>query len=242
MKPDWGEDLDRYIDDVMPGDERARFEARIAGESVLARRLEHELDLERRIDRGLRRAFAPPDALARSSLGATPDKSAGVRRSWWLAAAAAILVGLFLVWWSTKPDHRRSLAPDGRTWGQAYASAVEHRSAPSISACTSIEDLARVCTQRYGSPLRLPAGPVLAATTILDEPAFAPWTALLINSEPRPILVLIGPRGALPDPVFDPADGLIVRRREIGPLSVLEITPFPEARLLPHFSLSSNDR
>ena len=75
--------LDDYLDGSLPPEERARFEAELSRRPDLAR----ELELQARIDAGLKRVLARP--------GREAETAAAPHRwfRWYAAAAAIVLVG-----------------------------------------------------------------------------------------------------------------------------------------------------
>ncbi len=185
------------------------------------------------IDDVLRRAFTPPatDALAHL-LPAAP------RRLPWpkimgfaVVAAAILLVALFLV------GRERGQANDSAAlpamFVAAYHDAVT-RGFGTSNCCDGDCDLQARCKRLFATALRLEdSDGVELCGAYCGLPAGGA-AAMLARAGEEPLCVFVLPRARAGDVRTGVYDGLRIHRREVGTLSVFEVSRLADPRVLPH--------
>lgn len=203
--------------------------------------------IDQHIDAALRRTHAPGTGLASviAEVAAAARRPAprvlhGTRR-----AAAAVLVvalGLFVLWLVRGQGEtaRRALAVSER-WHSTFTDAVAN-SYPAPGVCAPLPDLAGHCTERFDCPLRLAPADSLELCGFYcgsfcsvgrDEPAVL---LLRANGEPVCVFVTLLARDPRPDLAALAERRLLVRRREVPPLVLYQLTRAEVPTLLERFS------
>ncbi len=188
---------------------------------------------DRQIDDVLRRAFAPPatDALARH-LPAAPRRLPWQRIMGLAVATAAILmVALFLV------ARERGKATDPMAlpamFVAAYHDAVT-RGFGTSNCCDGDCDLQARCRRLFATALRLEdSDGVELCGAYCGLPAGGA-AAMLARAGEEPLCVFVLPRARAGDVRTGVYDGLRIHRREVGTLSVFEVSRLADPRVLPH--------
>ncbi len=249
--PNWGNMLESYLDGELRGADLAAFESELANDPDLRAAVE----LNHRIGRSLRRAFAPPAAIeipapettaalnlppaAHAAEIATTARPKNVLRQFALYAAAAIVaivgaVGLN-IWSENRTPDPVDTSPDA-----TYARIVQAGFTPQWK-CENDEEFQKAVADRLGQPLVLASGlpgvDVLGWAYSGNGYDSAPLTGrvmiLLTNAQGKEVLVFIDQKkndtNAL---TVRHKSGLHLFRREICDLVAYEVTPLPESRIV----------
>lgn len=210
----------------------------------------HDSEVDARIDDTLRRHFAPdPLALAEASDKVTTMARARLRpfalRP--AAAAAALLVlalGIGVLWLvRSRPTTDAKAVAIAQRWHSTFEDAVAS-GFPSPGCCLPVLDLAGHCSSMFSCSLRLAP----AADTELcgfycgafsGKPGDDPMV-LLMRSEGQPVCVFVTllQRDPRPDLGRLADQRLIVRRHELPPLVLYELTRSQNASVLPRFAVT----
>lgn len=218
--------LERYLDGDMPAQEREGFESVLASRPELRRQVE----LQQKIDLRLRALFTPdivaPDLQLPLSV---PRRSH--RRLITLAAAALVLLAVVVFqWWSSGSQGNGALTP-----AAVYARELKSGFVPK-EVCTDDPAFKAWVSRRYGQGLSMPeppAGLTLVGWDYAD--VISPYSGVLLAKfEGREVLVIID-RAGLEHEAFATGKhhGLYVHRDIIGSLVAYEVSPLPEAKILP---------
>ncbi|MCZ6688928.1 MAG: hypothetical protein O7H41_04935 [Planctomycetota bacterium] len=222
--------LDRYIDGLLAGPERAAFERRLATDPDLAA----DLRTQRAIDSRLKETFSPParvGGIARrvarqpASLGAN-------------AAAAVLIIGLRIAQgsWMGRPAPEPSeveVAAPNIT--RVYAELAPTGPA-SLVGCQSEASLAPHFSEKYGQELFVRIDAELPIAGPFEVEGWPTLTVLKTRSGKTPILILIDARSADPQPAVEAGGHLRLYRRDIGLFVIHELSPLPEPKCLDLFS------
>ncbi|QOJ14646.1 MAG: hypothetical protein HRU75_08335 [Planctomycetia bacterium] len=226
--------LDEYFDGRLSPEERAEFEHAAAGDTSIAR----EREIQARIDAGLRRQFTPPsaDALLRR-LQSRPRVIPVWRRPALAAAAVLLLVatGTVMFRWLTADTPLDPLFRyQPRPLAQVYFDERRAGFEP-LWECREPAEFRKAFVDHLGSGLAFASVPTGATTWGVSYSA----TSLSRNSvlvlariDGQDILVVADrvENAAMSVPV---PEGLHVHRKEVGALVLYEISPLPDAQLLP---------
>ncbi len=192
MKP---EGLDPHLDGLSSPAEQAAFERELARDPALAA----QAALQRRIDAALGRRFAPPGGLAPMSAPSSVPAPRGVaaHRGAWLAAAAALLLGLALGLALLRPEQRSpqevARAPDAAAQPQADPGTAP-AAGEELSPLPALPDLERLYARLAG-----PGGPLGPAGSSAGELDLSSELALRYDAcfdLGAPSCALLGPYSA----------------------------------------------
>ncbi|MEZ6235828.1 MAG: hypothetical protein R3B68_16715 [Phycisphaerales bacterium] len=249
-----GAALDRYVDGLMEGDERAAFEARLRGDAALRA----EVELQRRIDGRLRAMYAPPARIglpgragveaggARDDDGPRLVGATGPSRKRWVPLAVAAMLALVVgggggYWWFVVGTPAPFRQP-----AEIYA-AVAARGFEPEWVCTTDEEFVEAVRGRFGRAVLLPV-----ATPGVEVIGWAYGTPVLTNRtatlmtrvDGHEVLVLIDKgesdvnlrqageaAGASPGPF----SGLRLYKRRLNGLVLYEVSPLDSARVIGSF-------
>lgn len=209
---------------------------------VFQRELDQSPDLrglieqQRRIDTWLRRAFEPvavplpePRALVFKPAGTRP-----LRRLWWYAAAATILLagaGVFVRFVNNR-------FPDARISPDSLHNRLVMRGFQPTTVCTTDKEFAAFVRQRFGQALSaasLPAVEMLGwgyGDQYDGSPLSPKALILLAKVDGQPVTVLIDRASADRALTLPENSPLHLFKRTIGRLVVYEITPVDAPRVL----------
>lgn len=192
---------------------------------------EHELDA--RLERELRQAFAPPPA--HTFAAAAARVAASKPRRWpWLVAAAAV-VAIAAVAWLQRPRHEP--APSGRELGAMWVAAYEHALSEGFagdSCCDRDVDLRRACEERFAARLDLSPSAVQLLGCYCGLPTGG-CMALLTLHGGTPVSVFVLPRAEDPGPQLPPDTRFDLARREVGDLVLYALSESKSAATLVEF-------
>jgi len=192
--------------------------------------------LDRDLDLALRRRFTPTgvDELVAAVRTRSPATAPPRRHSFVLAAAAALLVLLVLATWATRGGAGRPASRGTELialWVDAYRDALAHGfRAPSC--CAPGADLPEECRTRFASAVAIgqQAGVELCGVYCGGPAGGA--VAMLALSAGDPICLFVVPKAGAPEPVAS-LEGVAIRRRDVGDLSVFEVSRLSQERVLP---------
>ncbi|CAG1004412.1 hypothetical protein PHYC_03140 [Phycisphaerales bacterium] len=229
--------VDAYLDNLMTPDERAAFERRLARDADLRELIE----LQKQIDGSLVRQLpyrAPTPAPAAIPI----SRAAGI--SWtrirWIGAIAAIVALAFItVLYVTQPPALKFRAPDlvyrdfdAAGWKPAWV-------------CKDDREFAEMVSFYLDSAVVVPLdtpGVTLAGWSLADQfdhgkPIGTPMSqqtlALLTKVDGKNVLVLMDRLSSDRKMRVSADSGLFLHRRELNGLVLYEVSPMPEARVLP---------
>lgn len=222
MSPREVEHLERYLDGLMQPGERAQFERELAESASLR----EQVELQGRIDAGLRRLMEPGAALEAS------EEVVVVGRLWrpaWVAAAAVIAVVAAAGWWlMTRPPSGPD--PLEAEYRQIVAAGFE----PHV-VCTTDEQFRDWVYNKFGEPLqpRPDRGGVQYVGWNSSRVLSSYSGLLLARAEGAESVVLIDRTISEDKRLPRPADpGLHQYRRVVGGLVLYEITPLDHPAVL----------
>lgn len=255
LGPSSAELLERYLDDQLDPRERQVFEKSLESDAVLR---EH-LELQRRIDAGLRSNFAPGDlasaleptesasglpetVTAPAAAPTTTQRVPASRRVSWIriAAMVALFMGgyfLYVGWFlPAKVPVRPLVAP-----GAAYAFEVESGMRPYV-VCTNSDEFASYTNVRLGTALAI--APTEGLTLIgwsYNQRVFSDKTVtMLATMKGEPVIIFMDhaenaghASGRACDAKLDTAS------RTIGNVLLCEVRPKGTPSLLDQFSLAN---
>lgn len=252
------EKLEAYLDGLLSPDERRIFEAELERDPELSQPVERQ----RAIDDSLRSLFPAPslsDLHARvhsASLAAVGGSSNFGFHSRFSALAAAFVAYLAAGLWLFGSGPAESLndpelsgiqpVPDSPVdpslivacgipgdWGSGYAELAESCGGSwSRFACSSFEDVLQESRRRLGHGISVRSDTQVAFLGSRPAAAFGDALVLVGRFEDRVLVVCVLPASSDPHPTTDPAGGLSIFRRELGPLILYEITPLDQPHLL----------
>lgn len=232
--------LDRYLDGLLAGSEKAAFEQRIARD----KELKNQVDLQRRLDGALVRTLPPaPDARAlldaaraeRKVLRPTFGRRALVAA---VSLAAVLLVALavysFVVPDAPKKDKVAKLPH--RTFEQAYSERLQGGFKPDW-VCNDEVELVASYKKAVGQPLRvakLDSGIEMLGLAYFNT--MSPWTiAFLAKVDGKEVIVFADPLSYDEQPKLGEGSKLHLHKRIIDKVVLYELSPFDEARVLKSF-------
>lgn len=218
--------------------------------------------LDTRIDEKLREAYAPPEGLGdrlaaavaarHAKQGAAIQPIHAARTSTqslatrWGLVAAALLVGSLLTWWglggqdagSTAPDAPLVVGGEGGSIGRGVGSSIGDIYAESLAAarsagsvCNVVGDLEQSIQERLGVLLELDPDPAWTGpVTVTSWPSA---TVLAARLDSDPVVLLMDVRARDPQLEQGSIDGVLVRRQELGPLVVYELSNAAAMSCLP---------
>ncbi|HYD00483.1 MAG TPA: hypothetical protein VEB22_04595 [Phycisphaerales bacterium] len=236
--------LERYLDGLMPADERTAFEAEAAASPALAA----EITVHRRVCAALALLASPlqPGAPRLADEHATPPAARAARRWTGLVgvAAAIALCAFGAVWYLSRPPS--ALEPrvsSDREWQEKTQRRLVEQYEAQVAAgfvpaevCTTDEQFAEWTRRRFEVALKPVHGgpkpePVLAGWSRAE--IFSAYTGVLLaRVDGQPVIVTMdnAPDRSIPS---DAAAGpLRVFRRKVAGLWLLEVTPLTEPRVI----------
>lgn len=191
------------------------------------------------IDEQLRQAFAPPPAEHYAEVASGVSRP--VRALWpWLAAAAAALLVIAMIW-----DGRgRTIAgPEGHDGAQLSAmwvAAYEHAIDTGFGVggcCEASLDLQAKCREVCGAALSFGGNEDLELLgCYCGSKPTGGCLGLLLQVDGEPVSVFVVPGDSDPKPVLDPESDLTLQRRELGSV-VLYSLAYEDREALAGFSL-----
>jgi hypothetical protein len=250
--------LEAYIDGMLTGSDRQRFEQNAAGDPEVRQIIEDQ----RRIDSTLKRLFP-----LQASMGAqaalervNPTRSERLQvesaqlmhsshadepRSWrrWLAVAAVFTICAYALWanrsfYFPQPTHR--IVAQSKSLEKFYRAKVDGGYQPQI-AFTGNAALESMIRARFGEPVSLSAlsakfsiGGVENCDMLSDR-----TLALMMMIEGREVIVLIDEVTAAPHAPLSASCRLHAFEAQIGKLKLVEVTPWPEPRALALFKATT---
>lgn len=260
LEPADAELLELYLDGQLSGDRAAQAETRLS--EVPAMRA--ALAQQEQIDNSLKRQFQTPalseafmqkllagseetsEPLEEESLKVTPrTPDASYRRRMQLLAIAASLAAVTV--WSVsgwEQLNRLWQGPKGYarlTVGEVYQNAVQRGFEPDWL-CEDDQQFAQTFADRQGQGLLLeplPEGARMAGLAYLD--GLTPRsTSLFALVEDQPVLVMVGRTELVPKPLLkaDEELGITVFTRQLGGLTLVEVTPFDTPRVMNSLTLA----
>lgn len=176
------------------------------------------------VERALRSAFAPPPAEQFAAVARAAAQTPEAARRWpWLVAAAALLA-VWLVWWTT-PAPRGPEGHDGAQLGALWAAAFHdaERQGFGMDCCHSGMNLREACRERLGCGLDVAKDARLAVLgTYAGGPTGGGMT-LLAQAGSMPMCVCVLPRHRDPRVQLPKDSGLVLGRRELGEVVVYAV-------------------
>ncbi len=206
--------------------------------------------LDQRIDEALRERFQPPstDAILKAAgvgAGGTPSGGdgpvdgfpAGPVLAAWVAAAAAVMVGVLLL---GKRDQEAPAPQDDRVteWITKYDDLNDEGAAPVCECDPESESFAEHCYKTFAQALNIPAE---AAVELLGESCCDPddgSVSLVARCDGETVCLFVLLREAAPIIHEKLRRGLSIHRRDVGALSAFELTSRPEPTILPHLVIN----
>lgn len=232
--------LDAYLDGLMSAEERAAFEREIASDASLRSAVEAQA----RIDASLRRLFAPPAGVP--SLPTAPNAVPDRHRNWLFgrvgaAQVAASIIGLvglaWVLWMVTAPEDRSPPGyPESMSIAQAYVEEVESGYHESWQ-CRDTREFVTYVWQSLGSGLAFADLPASIKALGLDGCNCISLNTvyLLTTVDGERVIVFIDRKDAKAD-LSDISDvGLQAFRRDVGELTLYEVTPLEKPHVLEYF-------
>lgn len=239
--------LDAYLDGLLPAAERAAFEQAMRSDEALRAKV----DRQRAIDESLRRLFAHADfdAAARASAngrgawpatGGLPARAALTRRlrPVLLAASLALVAGVSWLGWSWwRAAHPPTLAVGvARSADELYRAQVAAGFKPDWK-CETDEQFADAVRKRFGRALLVaPSADVAVLGWGRANSVISPGSALLlIRDKGEPAIVIVDDVRRDRAPALDPSSGLRMQRREVNGVVLYEVSPRADAAALALF-------
>jgi len=250
------ENIDRYLDGLLPADEAQALDRAAQGDSALA----GEVERQELIDSALTRLYVSPspEALARVEAtirnvpASTPSKVANWRRSRPLQLAAGLAIGVLAIWrlWSflNPPAVEGPYGPMvWRSMETVYRDVAKDGFKPGWPG--GEREFARVFQRRFKQPLQLTrSDPSIVPLGIGFCNTITPATACVITkvstsgdaTAPKRttdagVLVFVDLADVDPAPAM-PTDGdLHVFQRRLGRLALYEVTPLHKPLVLDLF-------
>ena len=189
------------------------------------------------------------DTVTGTDTGTDMATSRPDRRPWRAAAAAVLMLSLgLLVFWlvrdrAARTERAHAATQVANVWHSTFEDAVQS-GYPSPGCCLPVVDLADHCVRRFACALRIePAtgleligfycGSFCSKTS--DEPA-----VLLLRAVGEPVCVFVATLARDPRPDLVALEGrrLVVRRREVAPLVLYEVSRSPARSVLEHFTVA----
>ncbi|MHC4990587.1 MAG: anti-sigma factor family protein [Planctomycetota bacterium] len=242
--------LDRYLDGLLTEPERAEFEARLREDESLRTAAE----VQRRIDRTLRRCFQPPASGAcnettparvtvngHAAIGEPPTITS-TRRPWFArrwALAAALLLGVLGVWQIftvLMPGKVGPLYGDPVTFDGYYQGTVATGFEPDW-VCETDEEFQQTFEKHYDQSLllaELPPGSAAIGLSYCHSMSPA-TTCLLARVGGEPVIVFVDRLERDPGSAEWAGPGMNLFRRQLAKVVLYELTPLDRPTLLEHF-------
>ncbi|MBL8875744.1 MAG: hypothetical protein JNM86_08115 [Phycisphaerae bacterium] len=240
------EAIDRYLDGLMSGTERAAFEQAIGGSEAL----QEAIALQNRLDASLRSEFGAPPApaglLTREEARAFSEKKQSTgwsrERRMFLALAALVALvasiqGFFWLSASSNSAERPSLA-------HIYQGLVDHGFRPSEE-CTTNEKFAGWMKAKFGVALALKeVRPDVQLVGWSSSTAISNYTGLLLATvDGQPVMVAIDTVARQNEWGFpcrrQPGEDAAVNffSAEIDGIAVYEVTPLDKPRIIDNLAV-----
>ncbi|MCA8973073.1 MAG: hypothetical protein KDC98_00045 [Planctomycetes bacterium] len=202
--------------------------------------MNHDDELDCRLDEQLRAAFAPPprERLRALATGAVrPRRGPAPWPVWMLLTAAACM----LTWVSarslesvSKPEE----APLGSMWAAAYEDAVQRGLANCCpGGCGGGFDLAQACRQRFDAQLRMAGDANVELLGAYEGLPTGECMALLAAAGGAPVCLFVLPRAEDRRVELPSGKPFHLSRREVGDLILYAVSESPGSTALDEFVL-----
>lgn len=245
MQPADQQILDAYFDNRLSAAERVAFEQRIEREPALRR----AVHAQRQIDAALQRVYRAPNAeavlaRARAQAALRPVGTPRIIKLAWAvgaigAAAALVMFAVYTNVFDLRPSRPKVVDPDAyRRLENIYDAQVAAGFRPNWE-CREPEQFKSTFRNDLGQGLAFAMIPTDASVWGIGyaETLMSVNTKLiLVKLGDTPILVFVDRRSADREMVLPPGRGLNLFRRELGGLVLYEVSPLPEAKVLPLLS------
>jgi len=231
MSPDPSDAVDRYLDGLMEEAERKAFERSLEHDDELRAQVEFQA----RLDASLNRRFAPRDVpLADAPLpdAPLPDAPAPspIRLPWGALAMAAVLVlaGAVAAYFVFLSPQRAPFDQPHEVYAEVVASGFEPR-----EVCTTEAEFIDWMDRKFDQPMVIPTGRAGIELIGWDyDRILTPRTGILLaRVDGEEVIVLVDAREHARR--LRGADDLRLFRRDIGDVTLYEVTPLDEPRLVP---------
>jgi hypothetical protein len=225
--------LDRYLDGLLDPQEAAAFEREVAADPALAA----ELELQRRIDASLSRAFAYPEGVEASLLDPAPIPFVPAKRrfSWKrVAAVASLAASLTVAYIVSRPGAFDPPLKGGAAFTmtacEVYKRLNDNNWVPSYK-CKNDEEFVAAVRKRLGTAVLIPLGTVgvtLDGWGYPDSYEGSPLSIhamyLMTHVGDRRVLVMMDTK-ANENPVPKGTCEVNLFRREVGSMVLYEVSP-----------------
>ena len=239
------ERFERLLDGVLSGEDAAAATREAEDEPSLR----EEAALQARVDDALRRIYRPPEfeltveaveepheKPAVAGRAETPPRTA--HQYWLVAALLLVCLGLWgrqgLVLWR---DHKASQY-ETLTVAQVYRNCVESGFKPDWR-CEDDREFAKTFYERQGQAVRLGPLPIgmsmtgLAYVRGLTKDA----TTMLARVDGEPVMIFVEKTDRTPTEGLDGDGSVCVHSTTLGPLTLVEVSPFETLKVAPHLQL-----
>jgi hypothetical protein len=245
MQPDDQQMLDAYLDNRLTPAERSAFEQRFEHEPKLRAAVESQ----QRIDAALKRIYRAPNAeavlaRARAQAALRPDGAPRIIKLAWAvgavgAAAALVMFAVYTGVFDLRPSRPKVVDPDAyKRLETIYDAQVAAGFKPNWE-CREPEQFKSTFRNDLGQGLAFAMIPSNASVWGIGyaETLMSVNTRLiLVKLDETPILVFVDRLSADRELSLPPGRGLNLFRREAGGLVLYEVSPLPEAKVLPLLS------
>jgi len=245
--------LERYLDGLLSDEERAEFERRLQTDPALAA----ELDRQHAVDESLRRLFAPPVMRAdmivsaqRNGRGLRLVASSTRPRRWLapLSAAAVLVLAIVIGWYNWPRSPTQPVDPYAPKPWKSMADVYRTESSDGFVpdwVCRDDRQFAGTFRRRLGQPLLVAQAQIASATgwgisywNCVSEDT----VCVLARIDETPIMVFVDRAESDATRALPPAEaGLHWFRRDVGALSLYELSPLDSPRLLDAFYLPADE-
>jgi hypothetical protein len=233
--PGWHAMLDLYVDGVLSAEDASAFEARLRVDPALA----HELEVQCAIGSALRRRFSPPsdirlpDAPAAGPVSPAHAPSILARIGWFRVAAIIAIAVLAGIVFGMRYWARTAYPVESPI--EAYRSLVQAGFQP-YEVCTDEAEFAHYTKRHFDKALVVKAfqGLALIGWDNRHSVMSIETDALLATVDGTQVVVFMD-RAEHARALPKQGEGLNVFRRRVGGVELVEVSPLPEAKLLPGF-------
>jgi hypothetical protein len=199
----------------------------------------NEQELDRQLDESLRAAFVPPsvDVMAAVARDAMHTPRPVRRWPWFVAAAALLVVTLFLV---ARPQLRGPEGHDGQQLGAMWAAAYDDAVAQGfggVGCCQMGVDVRKACHERFSCGLDLARDSHVSVLGSYSGLPTGGSMTLLTNASGAPVCVCVVPAKNDPRVELPVASNLHLARRELGDLVLYSLSRSPTTAALDAFVL-----
>jgi hypothetical protein len=236
--------IDRYLDGLLSGPERAEFERRLESEPELRAGLE----LQTQINASLSRSFVVPTPERVMGPVRTARSSASrwsiphLLRSRWVALAASLLLvlGVWTAWRAGQPNTFEDypVSPNWYSMEMVYRMETAKGFKPQW-VCDSERELATTYWQQLDQPLAIPIPAEKKGWGLSYFNTLSPKTVVLLAKVNDTPVMVFADRAERADKEKDvvpsPESNLKAHRRQVGDLVLYEVSPLPKPHLLDEF-------